>query len=49
MFIVGQFYAISFEGNVSPPSADGEIERVRVSILVRVRGKKYPIPGGCLI
>ena len=31
--VLGQFYAISFEGNVSPPPTDGEIERVRVGIL----------------
>lgn len=26
----GQFYAIGFEGNVDPPSTDGEIQRVKV-------------------
>lgn len=28
--ISGQFYAIGFEGNVDPPSTDGEIQRVKV-------------------
>ena len=27
---LGQFYAIGFEGNVDPPSTDGEIQRVKV-------------------
>ena len=29
-FPLGQFYAISFEGNVDPPSTEEEIQRVKV-------------------
>lgn len=29
----GQFYAINFEGNVDPPTSEGDIMRVKVSII----------------
>lgn len=38
----GQFYAISFEGNVSPPSPDEEIERVKSFVHLVFRDEKDP-------
>lgn len=34
LFISGQFYAIGFEGNVDPPTTDGEIQRVKVQMWI---------------
>lgn len=38
----GQFYAISFEGNVDPPSTEEEIQRVRSVVHLVFRDEKDP-------
>ncbi|KAJ7371748.1 Grainyhead-like protein 2 [Desmophyllum pertusum] len=38
----GQFYAIGFEGNLDPPSTDGEIQRVKSFVHLVFRDEKDP-------
>ncbi|XP_078371214.1 grainyhead-like protein 2 homolog isoform X2 [Oculina patagonica] len=38
----GQFYAIGFEGNVDPPTTDGEIQRVKSYVHLVFRDEKDP-------
>ncbi|CAH3197079.1 unnamed protein product, partial [Porites evermanni] len=38
----GQFYAIGFEGNVDPPSTDGDIQRVKSYVHLVFRDEKDP-------